>query len=443
MNWVGGEPLCALITGARCIDPRTELDQLADVLVVDSCIAEVGAVGSLTAPSEASIINAEGLIVMPAFTDPHVHLRTPGQEHKESLATGTRSAAAGGYCQLLAMPNTTPPIDSPEILRGVFSRLAEEAVIPVGQLACITRGMEGSQLTEMGLMAEIGVAGFTDDGLPVTDAGVLRRAMAYQRLHGLPIALHEEDPSLSAGAPLNEGQISAKRGLRGSPGIAESTMIERDCAIADLESAQIHVQHLSAARSVDAIARAKQSGVSVTAEASPHHLLLTEAACDTLDTRAKMNPPLRFEEDRLALIAGLRDGIIDCVATDHAPHSKDEKSEPFEIAPFGTTGLETAFAVLNQELVGNRDLDLSTLIERMTSGCVPFGLEPPMIKQGEPANLVVFDPEESWIAGEDGWESRSENCCFTGRSIQGRVVMTIASGVLVHRSGRLSGGEQL
>jgi len=156
-----------------------------------------------------------------------------------------------------------------------------------------------------------------------------------------------------------------------------------------------------------------------------------------------MNPPLRFEEDRLALIAGLRDGIIDCVATDHAPHSKDEKSEPFEIAPFGTTGLETAFAVLNQELVGNRDLDLSTLIERMTSGCVPFGLEPPMIKQGEPANIVVFDPEESWIAGEDGWESRSENCCFTGRSIKGRVVMTIASGVLVHRSGRLSGGEQL
>jgi dihydroorotase len=284
----------------------------------------------------------------------------------------------------------------------------------------------------MDLMRDAGAAGLTDDGMPVANAGVLRKALRYQSLVGLTIALHEEDTSLSLGAPMNEGEVSARLGLRGQTGLAESTMIARDCAIAEAEGARIHVQHVSDSRSIDAIRLAKERGLAVTAEASPHHLLLTEGACSTLDTRTKMNPPLRFEHDRLALIAALADGTIDCVATDHAPHSLDEKEQPFEDAPFGVTGLETSFAALYQELVGEDKLQLGTLVERMTSGCIPFGIPEPRLRVGRNAEIAVFDPTCSWVAGQGGWASRSANSAFAGWRFGGRIVLTIAGGVKVH-----------
>lgn len=373
------------------------------------------------------------MLVMPAFTDPHVHLRTPGQEGKETIATGTAAGAAGGYSQLIAMPNTSPAIDGPDILRGVLARAEAEAVIPTGQMGAITLGLAGDALTEMDLMHDAGAVGLTDDGMPVANAGVLRKALRYQSLVGLTIALHEEDTSLSLGAPMNEGEVSARLGLRGQTGLAESTMIARDCAIAEAEGARIHIQHVSDSRSIEAIREAKQRGLDVTAEASPHHLLLTEGACSTLDTRTKMNPPLRFEHDRLALISALRDGTIDCVATDHAPHSLDEKEQPFEDAPFGVTGLETAFAALHQELVGQGLLDIGALVERMTSGCIPFGIPEPRLKVGRNAEIAVFDPTRSWVAGQGGWASRSANSAFAGWRLGGRVVLTLAGGVMVHK----------
>lgn len=434
--WRGGTPVDLAIVGARVVDPREDLDTVADVIVSGGRIEAVGE--GIAAASEGNRIEARGMLLMPAFTDPHVHFRTPGQEHKETLATGTRAAAAGGYCQVLAMPNTDPVVDSPEILEGLLARADREAVIPFGQLGAVTRGLGGSELTEMDSMAAVGAFGFTDDGLPVTDAGVLRRALRHQAIVGLTIALHEEDPSLSVGASINEGEVSARLGLRGGTGLSESTMVTRDCALAEAEGARIHLQHLSDARSVEAVRQAKERGIAVTAEASPHHLLLTEDACCDLDTATKMNPPLRFERDRLALVDGLRDGTIDCVATDHAPHSVGEKERPFEEAPFGITGLETAFAVLHEELVADGTIGLSALVERMTAGCVPFGLDAPRITPGRPADLVLFDPASEWVPGEGGWESKSSNSPFAGRRTTGRVVLTIAAGVEVFRGERIA-----
>ncbi len=434
--WKGGEEAELLIRGALVVDPRTDLEGAHDVRVSQGQIAEIAEKGSMP-EAAARTVEADGMVLMPAFTDPHVHFRTPGQEHKETIATGTAAAAAGGYCLVLAMPNTTPAIDNPELLRGVLARAAEEAIVPMGQMGAITKGLGGDELTEMAGMAEAGASGFTDDGLPVADAGVLRRAFRYQAAAGGVLALHEEDHSLSMGASLNEGLVSARLGLRGQPGIAEAVMILRDLEIADLEAARVHVQHVSTAASVRAIRDAKARGVAVTAEASPHHLLLTDEACSTLDSRAKMNPPLRNEDDRLAVIEGLIDGTLSCVATDHAPHALDEKEQPFEDAPFGTTGLETAFSVLYDELVASQRIPLPLLVERMTSGCEVFGFDPPRIEVGAQANLTLFDPSAKWTVGENGWKSRSSNSCFAGREITGQIKMTIAQGVVVYSNGEI------
>jgi len=431
-GWKGGTPANVLITGARVVDPRENLDQPMDVLVADGIMTQIAAAGSITAGDSTITFQANGGILMPAFTDPHIHLRTPGQEHKETIASGTMAAAAGGYCLVIAMPNTSPVIDGPDLLRGILARANETAVIPMAQTGAITRDLAGTELTEMATMMDTGAAGFTDDGIAVRDAGVLRRALRYQAVAGGVIALHEEDTALSMGAPINEGVVSARLGLRGQPGSAESTMIARDCALARMENAAIHIQHVSTYESVEVIRREKAQGTKVTAEASPHHLLLTEEACSTLDSRAKMNPPLRTEVDRNAVIAGLVDGTLDCVATDHAPHSDDEKSQPFEDAPFGTTGLETSFAVLYDELVTPGLLELGVLVERMTSGCIPFGFEPPTVAIGQPANLALFDTRAEWTAGETGWVSMSSNSCFTGRTMSGRISLTLAGGVIVH-----------
>jgi dihydroorotase len=285
-------------------------------------------------------------------------------------------------------------------------------------------------------MAELraeGAIGFTDDGKPVVSAGMLRKALQYQRLAGGLLALHEEDPSLSGSGAMHEGEVSALLGVAGIPSVSESTMVARDCALAGYEDGRIHIQHLSAAESVRAVALAKDAGVHVTCEVSPHHLCLTDDAVRGLDTRMKMNPPLRTEEDRRALIDGLRSGIVDCIATDHAPHARDEKEVPFEQAPMGTTGLETAFAAVHTDLVLPGVLGLGLVVERMTGGGEPLGIPAPRVRAGAEANLVLVDLDAEWEVGEGGYESRSEHCCFAGRRLRGRVLLTVAAGAVAYR----------
>ena len=427
-----GAPADLLVRGARVLDPREDVDAPLDVLVRGGVVAELGAPGSLEADG-AELVEGEGRCLVPAFVDPHVHLRTPGEEHKEDLETGTRAAAAGGFCAVLAMPNTAPVVDSAPLLGALLDQAAREARVPVGFLAAITRGQEGRQLTEMAELADLGALGFTDDGRPVADAGVLRRALQYQRLAGGVVTLHEEDPALSGPGAMHEGAVSARLGVAGIPSVSESTMVARDCALAEHEGARIHLQHLSAAASVEAVGAAKARGVAVSAEVTPHHLTLSHEDVLTLDTRMKMNPPLREEADRDALVAGLREGTIDCVATDHAPHARDEKEVPFEQAPMGTTGLETAFAALHTELVVPGVLDLGLLVERLSAGAALFGLAVPRIAPGAPANLCLVDLAAEWTVGERGYEIRSEHCCFAGRHVRGDVLLTVAAGSVAYR----------
>jgi dihydroorotase len=428
-----GMPTNLLLRDAHVLDPREGIDAHHDVRVRDGEIAELGAPGTLGKDGDEEAIEAAGRRLLPAFFDPHVHLRTPGQEHKEDLETGTRAAAAGGFGGAIAMPNTDPVLDSAPLLRSLRDAAAREARIPIGFLGAITRGLEGEELTEMAELREVGALGFTDDGRPVASAGMLRKALQYQRLCGGVLTLHEEDPSLSKGGAMHEGAVSAALGIGGIPSVSESTMVARDAALAGYEDARVHFQHLSCAASVRAMAEAKAQGWRVSAEVTPHHLLLTEEDVRGMDTRMKMNPPLATEEDRKALVEGLRDGTIDCVATDHAPHAREEKEVPFEQAPMGTTGLETAFAALYTGLVLPGVLELELLVARMTAGAALFDLPTPRIAPGEPANVTLLDLDAEWIAGEHGWESRSENCCFAGRRLKGRVLLTVAAGAVVYR----------
>jgi dihydroorotase len=428
-----GVPANLLLADAHVLDPRAGIDAIHDVRVRSGEIAEIGAPGTLQAVGDEEAIDASGRHLLPAFFDPHVHLRTPGQEHKEDLETGTRAAAAGGFGGAIAMPNTDPVLDSAPLLRSLRDSAAREARIPIGFMAAITRGLEGEELTEMAELRREGALGFTDDGRPVRSAGMLRKALQYQRLCGGTIALHEEDPTLSKGGAMHEGTVSAALGLGGIPSVSESTMVARDAALAGYERARVHFQHLSCVASVQAVAHAKAQGWRVSTEATPHHLLLTEQDVRGMDTRMKMNPPLATEADRRALVEGLRDGTIDCVATDHAPHARDEKEVPFEQAPMGTTGLETAFAALYTGLVLPGVLELGLLVERMTAGAALFELPTPTIATGNPANLTLVDLDREFLAGEHGWESRSENCCFAGRRLRGRVLLTVAAGAVVYR----------
>jgi dihydroorotase len=421
-----------ILRRATVLDPRAGIDGVHDVVVRAGEIAELMAPEAGDAP-EAEVVDAEGLCVFPAFFDPHVHLRTPGQEDAEDLQTGTRAAAAGGFCGVLAMANTEPPVDDAVGMVSLRERARSEAAVPTGFLACVTRGLRGEELTEMAELAGAGAVGLSDDGLPIRSARVLRRALQYQRLAGLPIALHEEDPELSADGVMHEGVASAALGMAGIPGISESTMIARDATLAAYEDARIHVQHLSARQSVEAVEAAKAAGVAITCEATPHHLTLTEDEVRSLDSRFKMNPPLRSEDDRQALIDALRSGTIDCVATDHAPHPVERKEVPFEQAAMGVIGLETAFAVLYTDLVLPGVLELATLIERMGAGAAPFGFASPTLATGSEANLVLVDPEAEWEAGAEGWESRSHNSPFTGMRLRGRVLMTVAGGRVAYR----------
>ncbi len=434
-----GPPAELLLRDVHVLDPRAGIDRRLDVVVRAGVVAELAEPGTAGAEEGAEVIDGGGrLRLLPAFFDPHVHLRTPGQEHKEDLDSGTRAAAAGGYCGVIAMPNTDPVLDSAPLLRSVRDAAAREARIPVGFVAAVTRGLEGEQLTEMAELSQEGALGFSDDGKPVESAGVLRKALQYQRLCGGVLALHEEDRSLSREGVMHEGAISAALGLDGIPTVAESTMVARDAELAGYEGARVHFQHLSGAASAEAVAAAKARGWRVSAEVTPHHLLLTDESVRGMNTAMKMHPTLTSEGDRRALADALRDGTIDFVATDHAPHAREEKEVPFEQAPMGTTGLETSFAALYSGLVLPGVLELPVLVERMSAGAPLFELEAPTIAAGRPADLVLVDLDEQWTAGEHGWQSRSENCCFTGRRLQGRVQLTLAAGQLVHRDRALA-----
>jgi dihydroorotase len=427
-----GEGADLILRGATVLDPVAGIEGVHDVVVRGGRIAELAAPGAAAEGLEE--IDAEGLHAFPAFFDPHVHLRTPGQEHKEDIETGSRAAAAGGYCGVVAMANTEPPVDEPGAVEALREAAREAACVPVGFLATVTREMAGEELTEMAALREAGALGFSDDGLPIRSARVLRRALQYQRLCGGTIALHEEDPELSGEGVMHEGPVSAAIGLAGIPSVSESTMIARDAALAGYEDARIHVQHLSAAESVEAVRAAKAAGVRISCEASPHHLCLTDEELRSLDPRRfKMNPPLRTKSDRQALIAGLLDGTIDCVATDHAPHATEEKEVPFEQAAMGVTGLETAFAALHTELVMPGTIELGLLVERMAGGAEPFGLERPTLAPGSEANIVLCDLAAQWTVGEEGYESRSENSWCAGRTLTGRVLMTLAGGQVAFR----------
>jgi dihydroorotase len=442
MSGGSGEPARVLLRDVRALDPRERVDARLDVRVSEGVISELAAAGALEPAGEGEeeeVLEGEGrLALLPAFFDPHVHLRTPGQEHKEDLASGTRAAAAGGYCGVIAMPNTDPVIDSAPLLGSLREQAAREARVPVGFLAAITRGLQGEQLSEMAELRQHGALGFSDDGEPVASAGTLRKALQYQRLCGGVLALHEEDRSLSRGGVMHEGRLSAALGVAGIPTVAESTMLARDAELAGYEDARVHFLHLSCAASVEALAAAKARGWRVSGEVTPHHLLLTHEAVRSLDTRMKMHPPLTAEEDRLALVAALREGTVDCIATDHAPHAREEKEVPFEQAPMGTTGLETAFAALYGGLVVPGVLALEVLVERMSAGAALYGLPLPQIREGARANLALVDLDSEWTAGEHGWESRSDNCCFAGQRLRGRVLVTLAAGALVHRDRTLA-----
>jgi dihydroorotase len=431
-------PAELLIRASHVLDPRAELDEPADILVRDGQIAEIGSPGSLPQPPQAEVIDATGKHTFPGFVDPHVHLRTPGQEYKEDLQSGTAAAAAGGFCAVIAMPNTDPVLDDASVLGSLIDAARHEARVPVGFLASITRGLRGAELTEMAELRDTGALGFTDDGKPVVSAGILRKALRYQQLCGGVVALHEEDPALSADGVMHEGAVSARLGLAGIPSVSESTMVARDGALARYEHARVHFQHLSCVESVEALAAAKDGGAAVSAEVTPHHLTLTDDLVRTLDSRFKMNPPIRSDRDRKALIEALRTGLIDCIATDHAPHAAHEKEVPFEQAPMGTTGLETAFAAIYTELVIPGELELETLIERLTAGGGLYGLFIPRIAVGQRANLCLVDLDARWEVGAGGYVSRSANCCFHGRTLHGRVLLTLADGAVAFRQPMLA-----
>ena len=419
-----------LLRGGRVVDPSQRLDEVLDVLLVGGEVARIGR--DLEAPEGADVRRVDGLVVCPGLIDLHVHLREPGFEHKETIQTGARAAAAGGFTAVCAMPNTDPPIDDPAAVGFVLAegmRAGAARVYPVG---CISVGQKGERLTEIGEMVDAGAVAISDDGQPVADSGLMRLALEYAQTFGIPVADHCEDKGLSRGGSMHEGVVSARLGLIGIPGAAEDTIVARDLMLAELTGGRIHIQHVSTRRSVELIREAKARGVRVTAEATPHHFTLTDEAVDGYRTEAKVNPPLRTADDRDAVREGLADGTLDCIATDHAPHHYDEKEQAFDDAPFGLIGLETALGLAITELVGKGVLTLMDLVDRMSCGPArAFNLPGGTLRPGSPADVTVFDPAEEWIVDPNTFLSKSRNTPFAGWKLTGRAVLTIVGGRIV------------
>lgn len=422
-------PRPMLLRGGRVIDPTQKLDAVVDVLLFDGKVAHIGQ--NIDAPEQVEVVDVSEQIVAPGLIDVHVHLREPGGEHKETIATGARAAVAGGFTAVCAMPNTDPPIDAPAavgFVRAAGLRVGAARVYPTG---AISVGQKGEHLTEIGEMVAAGAVGFTDDGKPVSDAGLMRVALEYTQAFNVPVASHCEEKSLSRNGSMNEGLVSTRLGLTGIPNAAEDVMIARDLLLAELTGGRLHIQHVSTCNGVQMIRQAKASGIRVTAEATPHHLTLTDAACDGYRTEAKVNPPLRSETDRAAVVAGLVDGTLDVIATDHAPHHYDEKEQAFEDAPFGLVGLETALGIILTHIVERNLLSLSEVIDRMS--CAParaFNLPGGTLREGALADVTVFDPTREWVVNPTQLLSKSKNTPFAGWRLTGRCTMTIVGGKL-------------
>jgi dihydroorotase len=433
-----------LIRNGLILDPGRGVDLVGDVLVRDGRIA---AVGPAVSADGAQAIDASGLIVAPGFVDLHCHLRDPGFEYKESIATGTLAAARGGFTTVCCMPNTDPPIDTRATVEYVLRTAAATGVVRVLPIGCVTRDRAGRDLAELADLAEAGCVAFSDDGAPVADGGLLRRALEYARISGLAIIDHCEDPAIAAGGVMHEGWVSTRLGLRGQPAAAEESFVARDIAVAAQVGAPVHIAHVSTRAAVELIRSAKARGLPVTAEVTPHHLTLTHHAVAfssngdaalLYDTAAKVNPPLRTRDDVAACVEALRDGTIDAIATDHAPHAGYEKDVEFDEAPFGISGLETAFG-LCMTLVEAGALDLATLIERLTAGPVrALGLDRSVpglgsLAEGAPGDIVLLDPNAEWTVEPERFASKGKNTPLAGRTLRGKVVATVYEGRVVYQ----------
>lgn len=418
------------IKSGRVLDPASGLDQIADLLIRNGKIAALGRVEK--PPAGVEVLDARGKLVVPGLIDMHVHLREPGREDEETILTGSRAAAAGGFTAIACMPNTSPPIDNQETVRFVRQE-AEAAPVRVYPIAAITQGRRGQEITEVADLVAAGAVAISDDGDAVKNSEIFRRALEYASMFDVLVISHCEDPDLRGPGVMNEGYVSTLLGLKGIPAIAEEVVVARDIGIAEFTGARLHIAHVSTAGAVDLIRAAKDRGVQVTAEVTPHHLSLTDQAVRTFDPNTKTNPPLRGEGDRQALRQGLVDGTIDCVASDHAPHSQEEKEMEFDAAPFGIVGLETSLGLVLTELVHRGALTLSKAIAAMTVNPARIlGVEGGVICVGGPADLTIIDPEIRWTVDRRTFRSKSKNTPFDGWELRGRAVTTIVGGEVVY-----------
>jgi dihydroorotase len=425
-----------LLKGGRVVDPGRALDADLDLLLVDGEVAELDA---RVAARGAEVLDVAGLVVCPGFIDLHTHLRQPGREDKETIATGTLAAAAGGFTAVCAMPNTDPVNDTAGITRSILETASREGAVRVWPIGAITRGSKGEELAEYGDLREAGCVAVSDDGRPVASARVMRRALEYAKAFDLTVIDHCEEPTLSQGACMNEGPVATLMGLRGAPGVGESIVVERDVLLAELTGGKVHIAHASTAASVDAVRRGKARGIRVTAEATPHHLLLTDEAvrASEYDTSTKMNPPLRAEEDRQALLQGIRDGAIDCIATDHAPHTVDDKRVEYDHAAFGIVGLETAVALCLDRLVAAGLISLTRLVELLsTQPATILGLPGGTLAPGAPADVTVLDLARRQKVDPARFRSKGRNTPFGGWTLRGGPALTIVRGRVVWGHGK-------
>lgn len=417
-----------LIKQARVMDPESGFDQVTDIVLDGNKIKSIGKVQKDDCFDR--IIDGSGLIAAPGLIDVHVHFRDPGFTYKEDLTTGAAAAAAGGFTTVVCMANTKPVVDTVEIYKEIEDR-CKKLPIKVLQAAAVSKGFEGKQLTDMDALYQAGVRGFTDDGIPLMDADLVKKAMEKARELNVPISLHEEDPAYIKQPGVNQGKVSQQLNYGGASYLAEAVMVKRDCQLALETGATIDIQHISSGQAVDYVKEAKEKGAHVVAEASPHHFTLTEEAVLKYGTLARMNPPLRTEEDRQRIIKGLQEGTIEIIATDHAPHSKEEKEKSLSEAPSGITGLETSLGLGVTELVGNGYLTMMQLLEKMTVNPAKlYHLPQGRLQEGKPADLVLFDPEEEWKVKQ--YKSKASNSPFTGWKLKGKVKYTICDGRIVN-----------
>ncbi|HEY6930008.1 MAG TPA: dihydroorotase [Thermoanaerobaculia bacterium] len=425
-----------LVRGGRLVDPQSGRDGAFDLLLRDGVVAEVGA--GLSAAG-AEVLDASGLLVFPGFIDLHAHLREPGREYAETIASGLASAAAGGFTAVCAMPNTDPVNDSRAICEFIVTKAKGVAGTRLYPIGAISKGQRGEELAEFGEMRVAGAVAVSDDGKWLADGTLLRHAFEHASLFAIPVIQHAEDPSLSGGAPMHEGAVSTRLGLSGQPAIAEAAAVARDLLVAEVAGGRLHVAHLSTARALDVVRAAKAKGIAVTCEVTPHHLLLTdeEVARSGFSTNTKMNPPLREPSDLEALIAGLADGTVDAVATDHAPHHEDEKSVDFNAAPFGIVGLETAAALVYDGLVARGKLTAGRFAQVFSAGpAKAFGLPGGRLDVGAPADVTLFDPKRRWNVVSSDFSSLSRNTPFEGRELTGAPAATIVAGRIIWRRAR-------